>query len=761
MTSTTDRDGRVRNFTYDNANRQTGETWIVSGSTANLLTFTYDAAGNQLTAANYAGAYTMTYDALSRVGTEQEPFGLTLTFTYDGVSNRTLVQDSQGGVTTSIYDGANNLKSRQFGGTGQTPLRVDLTYTARNQIAGITRYSDLGGTQTVAYSAYSYDAAERLTNIQHQNASGGMLANYTYTYDQASRLTSQVVNGSTTSYGYDTTNELTSDGSNNYSFDMTGNRTMSGYQTGTANELKNDGTWTCTYDNEGNVTGKVNASGETWSYGYDNLNRMTWAKDVAGDGVTTLTLATYVYDARGNRIEKDVWTKSSNVTTVYRFAYDGQNVWARLSGTNVLQARYLQGDAVDQLFARINAGTAGWYLTDWQGSVRNIIDNSANLLDTISYDGFGNATESNPGVGDRYKFGGQFDSETGLQYNRARYYDAKAGRWTSQDPLGFAAGDSNLYRYVGNSPTNATDPSGLRWWDNKLRNEPQDPTQPASSSGAVTTPRLPGQPGTPAQTPNAPAGQMGNAAAEQPTPQLGPTWIQQLNPDSFHVPFGQSLCGPWPVDPRFASRPQLDPLNRLMLRPLKVYALGQLRAQSSPTFHPGPSTDASIDWDKFSWTIVSNFNPFDWSESFNLASQQLDGAAFYAAPPLGFQYFVPPPGYYYDPAHVYSDDAPLIIAASFGLWGMGTPPVEGLSGGVLDNYVESNGFKFTEYYYDRLWTQGRAAPGFRAESILKGMVGPPAPDPLGFPGFFRYAYDGWEMIYNPTTGVVSHLGKMK
>ena len=48
-----------------------------------------------------------------------------------------------------------------------------------------------------------------------------------------------------------------------------------------------------------------------------------------------------------------------------------------------------------------------------------------------------------------------------MQYNRARWYDPQTGRWLSQDPIGFAAGDANLYRYVGNSPTNATDPSGL------------------------------------------------------------------------------------------------------------------------------------------------------------------------------------------------------------------------------------------------------------------------------------------------------------
>ncbi|MBX9660814.1 MAG: RHS repeat-associated core domain-containing protein, partial [Nitrospiraceae bacterium] len=57
--------------------------------------------------------------------------------------------------------------------------------------------------------------------------------------------------------------------------------------------------------------------------------------------------------------------------------------------------------------------------------------------------------------------GRELDAETGLQYNRARYYDPKTGRWTSQDPLGFDAGDSNLYRYVKNSPAIHLDPSGF------------------------------------------------------------------------------------------------------------------------------------------------------------------------------------------------------------------------------------------------------------------------------------------------------------
>jgi YD repeat-containing protein len=340
LTSATDRDGRLITYAYDGDGRLLGETWQVSGSTANVLTYSYDPNGNQLTAANYNGAYTMTYDALDRLATEKEPFNQTLTMSYDGASNRTVVQDSLGGLTTSTYDAANRLTSRQT--TGQAPLRVDLTYTSRDQIASITRYSDLAGTHTIVYSAYTYDGAERLTNLQHQNSSGGNLLNFTYTYDPASRVTTEVLNGSTTTYSYDATNQLTNDSVATYSYDANGNRTMTGYSTGPGNQLLNDGTWAYTYDAEGNETKKSKgANAETWTFGYDNQNHLLWAKDSATDGGSALTLATYLYDAKGNRIEKDVWTSASGTTTVTRFAYDGQDIWADLNSTNTLQTRYV------------------------------------------------------------------------------------------------------------------------------------------------------------------------------------------------------------------------------------------------------------------------------------------------------------------------------------------------------------------------------------------------------------------------------------
>ena len=54
--------------------------------------------------------------------------------------------------------------------------------------------------------------------------------------------------------------------------------------------------------------------------------------------------------------------------------------------------------------------------------------------------------------------------ELGLYYYRARYYDPLEGRFISKDPIGFAGGDVNVYRYVGNNSINFIDPLGLFDW---------------------------------------------------------------------------------------------------------------------------------------------------------------------------------------------------------------------------------------------------------------------------------------------------------
>jgi RHS repeat-associated protein len=465
-TSATDRIGSVVSYSYDASNRETGETWKQSGSTVNVLTFTYNAM-DELTAANYAGTYTLGYDKLNRMSSVQEPFGQTLTFSFDSVGNRTTTQDSQGGTLTAVYNADNLLTSKQFHDTNSDQLRIDLTYTSRNQVGTETRYSDDAGTNLVGTTSFTYDSTDRPTNIQHENATPSVIANYTYTYDLASRLSTETDNGTNITYSYDGDSELTDAGGTVYGYDLAGNRTMTGYSTGTGNELLNDGTWTYTYDHDGQMTEKsMGASATTWFYSYNNAGQMTSAiEDSQPTGGTLLAQATFVYDAMGNRVEQDEYTQSSGLTTVTRFAYDGQNVWADLNGSNQLQTRRVFLNGVDQVFARMDSsGNAAWYLGDHMGSIRVVMNSADTTTDVIGYDAFGNVTnESSSTFGDRYHWSGrEFDALTGLQFNRNRYYSAPIGRWLTRDPLGFSARDPNLYRYAGNNPANLTDPSGER-----------------------------------------------------------------------------------------------------------------------------------------------------------------------------------------------------------------------------------------------------------------------------------------------------------
>ena len=71
-------------------------------------------------------------------------------------------------------------------------------------------------------------------------------------------------------------------------------------------------------------------------------------------------------------------------------------------------------------------------------------------------------SETSGGYSPLMKFTGKpLDTVTGLQYNRHRWYDPALGRWTSEDPIGFASGDANLVRYLANQPTGRQDSLGL------------------------------------------------------------------------------------------------------------------------------------------------------------------------------------------------------------------------------------------------------------------------------------------------------------
>ena len=136
---------------------------------------------------------------------------------------------------------------------------------------------------------------------------------------------------------------------------------------------------------------------------------------------------------------------------------------ARLLTRYVSGPGMVNGAVVDELLARTSSGgTTAWYLTDKLDSVRDVVSSAGSVLDHVVYDSFGNiTTETSASNGDRFKFAGtEHDSVIDQDYDYARNYKPTMGRFTATDPLGFNAGDDNLYRYVHNRVLNAIDPSG-------------------------------------------------------------------------------------------------------------------------------------------------------------------------------------------------------------------------------------------------------------------------------------------------------------
>ena len=103
-----------------------------------------------------------------------------------------------------------------------------------------------------------------------------------------------------------------------------------------------------------------------------------------------------------------------------------------------------------------------WPIVNHLGTVRDLVKQDGTVATHFVYTAFGEIVSGDTSL-TRYLFTSrEFDVDTGLQYNRARWYDASVGRWMSEDPLGFAAGDVNVVGYVGNLASIASDPTGLQ-----------------------------------------------------------------------------------------------------------------------------------------------------------------------------------------------------------------------------------------------------------------------------------------------------------
>jgi len=274
------------------------------------------------------------------------------------------------------------------------------------------------------------------------------------------------------------------------------------------------------HDDAGRITTTTSSvSGESWVYGYDDMDRVLSADNTTNnaldqsftyDSVGNLTsnsaVGTYTYPAPGSARPHGVtatplgsygYDANGSMTSAAgdTLAYDGEN---RLASVNSVQfvygpdggrlekidgatttiylgadieivgsttIKYLPGDA-----RRVGLGTTTWVARDNLSSFRVESDGTGAVAWRANYRPYGERLISVAGITESKGYiGERHDDETGLLYLNARYYDPVLARFIQADPSdpGQPGVGPNRYAYAGGNPIGAADPSGLSygsWW---------------------------------------------------------------------------------------------------------------------------------------------------------------------------------------------------------------------------------------------------------------------------------------------------------
>ncbi len=417
--------------------------------------FTYDDAGNITQKRTRSGqTITYTYDDLNRLSTKVLPGPVTTSYTYDLTGIKEDVTNSRGTIHHD-YDGAARLTAVQYPGGKSIGYQYDengnrtrLTYPDASfvtyQYDELKRMTDVFQDGTSSLAHYDYDPLSRRTDLTYGN---GNTTTYSYRIDNDLETMAFQHNAGTVNIGYTTNNigvrtqHSVDDYRFVYRFDTAHQKS---YSINALNQYTSVGGESFSYDANGNLT-----SDGMNTYTFDTENHLISA-------TTPEHSVTYTYDPMGRRVEKDVDGQ------VIQYVHDGNHVILEYDKFGIEIRRYIYGPRVDEPICMITQSGTFHYQSDGLGSVIALSDDSGNFVEIYAYSIYGEPNGDSY-LGNPYLFTGRaYDSETGLYYYRARFYDPSIGRFISEDPAGFGGGDINLYIYAGNNPVMFVDPTG-KW----------------------------------------------------------------------------------------------------------------------------------------------------------------------------------------------------------------------------------------------------------------------------------------------------------
>jgi RHS repeat-associated protein len=224
--------------------------------------------------------------------------------------------------------------------------------------------------------------------------------------------------------------------------------------------------YTYSYDLVGNRTGVWVNDVRTVTQSFNAVNQVVgWTYDEAGNLLDDGT-NTYIYDALNRLVEQNGVPNRYNGDGV--LISTGSITYTQDLAQSLSQVLQIDDGTVTNYFygnERLASSNDEWYVTDALGSVRQTVDDSAQVLQFTQYDPWGNVES---GSINTFGFTGELQGEDGLTYLRARWYNPNHGTFISRDP--FSGFDNNPYsqhpyQYAYSAPTMWTDPSGqcLGW----------------------------------------------------------------------------------------------------------------------------------------------------------------------------------------------------------------------------------------------------------------------------------------------------------